>query len=81
MSMTKATLLAADEARHLAADHAAAKGWPFSDPVEVRRRRGLLSWGAGCWIVTSNADARGSNVRVEIDARSGVVVASAFNPR
>ena len=81
MTMAQATLLSANDARRIAADHAAAKGWPFSEPVDVRRRRSVPLFGAWRWLVWSNADSRGSNVRVEIDARTGEVLASGFNPR
>jgi sarcosine oxidase gamma subunit len=79
--MAMATLLSADDARRIAADHAAAKGWPFSEPVHVRRRRSVPWFGPWRWVVLSNADSRGGNVWVEIDARTGAVLASGFNPR
>jgi hypothetical protein len=81
MNMAVTTLLSADDARRIAAEHAAAKGWPFSEPVHVRRRRSVPLFGAWRWIVLSNAGSRGSNVRVEMDARTGAVIASGFNPR
>ena len=75
------TPLGAAEARRVAASLAAGKGWPFVEPVDVRRRRSVPLLGTWRWVVTSNAEARGRKVRVEVDARSGAVLASAFNLR
>ncbi len=71
----------ADDARRIASELAASKGWPFTEPVHARRQRTAPFFGAWRWTVVSNADSRGANVRVEIDERRGLVVSSAFNPR
>ena len=69
-----------DEALALARARAAQHGWPFVEPVQIERYRPwwLL---APRWRVVSNHESRGSNVRVEIDERSGAVVHEAFLPR
>lgn len=79
--MTVDVILSADDARRIAAERAAAEGWPFDEPVDVRRRRSLPLVGGWRWHVLSNANARGRNVRIEIDARTGAVLACAFAPR
>jgi hypothetical protein len=81
MTMANSALLGADEARRIAAELASAKAWPFVEPVRMRRHRSVPFVGGWHWTVVSNADNRGRNVRVEIDAQTGAIVASAFNPR
>ena len=81
MTMATPTCLGSDDARRIAAELAASKGWPFLEPVQVRRRRSMPFVGTWRWVVTSNAGERGQNVRVELDGRSGAVLASGFGPR
>ena len=73
-------MISSADARLVAAALAEARGWPFDEPVQVRRRTPWI-FGKPCWAVLTNADQLGSNVRVEIDAASGVVLSCAFNPR
>jgi len=68
------------DARRIAEELAEAKGWPFRDPVRIRRK---APWflGAPRWTVLSNADSKGGNIRVEIDEATGAILASGYNPR
>ena len=55
----------------IAKERAEAEGWPWREPVLLQHR--LMRT-----LVTTNADMRGGNVRVLIDARSGDVVRAGF---
>jgi hypothetical protein len=73
--------VSAADARRIAGELAAAKGWPFVEPIQVRRHRASPLLGPWRWTVVTNAASRGANVRVEIDARTGTLVSSGFSPR
>lgn len=47
------------------------EGWPWREPVIVQHRLTRT-------LVTTNADKRGGNVRVVVDARSGDVLSAGF---
>jgi len=57
------------------------RGWPWWPPVRAARRRTFFFIGPPRWEVWSNADMRGSNVRVVIDDATGAVLAQGFMPR
>lgn len=71
----------ADEALNLARAVAAAEGWPWQEPVQVRRQRRWLFFGSARWEIWTNADSLGSNVRIVIDDASGEVEEKHFLPR
>ena len=73
-------MLTSEDARRIASELAAREGWPFREPLQVTCRRAMLL-GPQRWTVLSNAQGRGSNVRVVIDARTGAIVSQAWNPR
>jgi hypothetical protein len=59
---------------------AAERGWNIVEPVHAQLHRPW--WGkAPRWIVVSNWGSLGSIVRVEIDDRSGKVLAQGYVPR
>ena len=64
----------------LAEAHATARGWPFLLPAFVRLHKPWL-FGRPHWDVWTNAECRGQNVRVVIDAETGAIVSSGFAPR
>ncbi len=62
------------EARRLAQRVVEALGWPWSEPVVVKRNsRG--------WTFRTNADRRGGNVLVGVDGVFGMVTSVACAPR
>jgi len=73
--------MTAERAEAVAKAAAADEGWPWQDPVRVRRQRRWLFIGPTRWEVWTNADSLGSNVRVVIDDASGDVKEKHFLPR
>jgi hypothetical protein len=71
----------ADEALIAARATAAAEGWPWREPVQVRRKRSWFFFGPARWEVWTNADSIGSNVRIVIDEASGEVQEKRFLSR
>jgi hypothetical protein len=63
-------------ARRLATEH----GWPFLDPVSVRKYRPLW-FEKPRWQVMSNHESRGMNVLIEIDDRTGDILQQGYLPR
>ena len=57
------------------------QGWPWEEPVLVKRERKFVIVGAILWHVTTNANYRGANANVWIDDKTGRVVSKAFAPR
>jgi hypothetical protein len=53
--------------------------WPWLEPVVVTKKRRWFR--VRSWMVHSNADERGCNVRVEVDDAAGRVVRAVFCPR
>ena len=68
------------QAIELAKQAAQASEWPWTGSIEATCHR---RWyvGAKYWVVLSNADEMGMNVRIEIDDESGEIREKAFLPR
>jgi hypothetical protein len=71
----------ADEVQAVARAAAIAEGWPWEEPVRVRRQRSWLFFGRARWEVWTNADSMGSNVRVVIDETTGEIQEKHFLSR
>ena len=71
--------MTADQALDLARALAARNAWPFHERVEVRLAWRWFPW--RYWVVRSNADVLGMNVRVEVEDRSGRVRHAGYLPR
>ena len=69
-----------EEALERARAIAAEKGWPWLDPVSVRKVRPFLL-GSVRWVVMTNAERRGMNVRIVLDDASGRILAEGYLPR
>ncbi|HEX7688344.1 MAG TPA: PepSY domain-containing protein [Burkholderiaceae bacterium] len=69
-----------EDARRIAGDLARQRGWPFLEPVDVHLRRPWL-FGTARWRVFSNAECRGQNVAVEIDAETGDILSCGYGMR
>lgn len=66
-------MITRDAALEIAKSHAAERGWPWVEPIHVN---------AGARIhVMTNADHRGGNVNVWIDASDGRILSSGFAKR
>lgn len=74
-------MISEHEAIEIARRVAAEKGWRWEEPVVARRTRTLFIVGPAEWEVTTNADKRGTNVRVVLNAEDGAVLRAAFLPR
>jgi hypothetical protein len=68
---------AIERARALAEE----RGWTWREPVRVTERRDFVLLGRRRLCVRSNADSRGTNVLVELDAETGEVLHAAWLPR
>lgn len=67
-------------ALEIAREVAESSGWRWEQPIRIQRVR--HDWKRGKpWWVWSNANNRGRNVSVLIDAQSGAVLNSGFAPR
>ena len=64
----------------IAKEVALAENWPWQEPVHVRSTR-VGFWGPRHWEVWTNAEMRGTNVRVVIDQATGTVLERWFLPR
>ena len=73
--------MTSDEAIRLAEAAAREEGWDWKEPVRAALRRPWLFWGEPYWEVFSNADKRGSNVRVKIEDATGRVLGKHLLPR
>lgn len=56
------------------------RNWTWIAPVSIRKKRRWLV-GRMLWIVLSNHQSRGCNVRVVVDDETGKVAEAAFWPR
>lgn len=59
---------------------AISEGWSWKEPIKVTKSRGFL-FGATRWVVISNSDKIGSNVRIEIDEATGKILSKNYLPR
>lgn len=66
-------VMTSEDAIEIARRVAVAEGWPWFEPVSVRRKRRLLTR-RPFWRVLSHADSRGMNVLVTIDDETGKVL-------
>ena len=71
--------MTSDEALTLARQVAAERGWPFLDPVSVRKYRPWFE--KPRWQVMSNHECRGMNVLIEIDDKTGGILQQGYLPR
>ena len=62
------------EAEEIAKAECVRRGWPWGEPVSVQRQ--LLSYR-----IMTNANRRGGNVNIFIDARTGAVLRAGFARR
>jgi hypothetical protein len=62
------------DALRIAREHCEVQGWPWNEPV-------LVSLGLRCYSLFTNANYRGGNVTVRIDAESGTVLSASFAQR
>jgi hypothetical protein len=68
------------EATDIAYTVARGSGWLWLPPVRARRYRPWLV-GAPRWVIWTNAESLGMNVRVVLDDRDGRVLEKGFTPR
>lgn len=54
---------------------AAERGWPWKEPVRIRRTR------SGYWTVWTNCECRGCNIRIILDDSTGETKLAVFLPR
>jgi len=66
VSQSEALVLAQNECRK--------HGWPWLQPVKVWSRRGK-------WIIHTNYESRGANVRLAIDQDTGEISETTYMPR
>jgi hypothetical protein len=66
------------EAAAIARSEAERKGWPWTEPVFVRRERRWILFGRVHWRFMTNADHRGGNVNIVVDDATGEIVGSGF---
>ena len=74
-------MISEQEAIEIARRVAAEKGWRWREPVKARRTRTWIFIGRAEWEVRTNAEMRGTNVLVVVDAQDGTVVRAAYLPR
>jgi hypothetical protein len=67
------------EIRSMALAIARENGWPWFEPVQIKKRTRLFR--AALWTIWTNSDKRGANVIIEIDDASGTVIKARFARR
>ncbi|MBM3273434.1 hypothetical protein FJY94_09435 [Candidatus Kaiserbacteria bacterium] len=67
------------DAIDIAAKHAEQQGWPWLEPVECIRRKRWFS--NAVYVIRTNADKRGANVVLTVDAVDGEVREAQFLKR
>ena len=72
--------MTSDEAIAQARAVADANHWPWLEPLTVRRRREYWIFGHAQWLIVTHANARGGNVRVLIEDRSGKIKYAGLAP-
>lgn len=70
-----------DDAISIARDAAESRGWSWRGRVIVNRRRKWILFGRLSFEVFTNADYRGGNVIVEVDAETREVLRAGFGRR
>jgi hypothetical protein len=60
---------------------ASEQGWPYVEPVLVRRRRPWFRQIGGTWEIFTNRNFIGGNVRMIVEDETGAVVSKGFIPR
>lgn len=68
---------AIERARRCAED----RGWLWREPVRVTRSRAFVVLGRVRYEVWTNAEMRGSNARIVVDAEDGSIVEAYWLPR
>lgn len=74
-------MLEETEAIAIARRTADARAWPWRGRIVVNRRRRWLFFGRLSFEVFTNADYRGGNVIVEVDAETGEVLRAGYGRR
>lgn len=67
-------VLTKEKAVQTAKEVAAKENWPWIEPVEVCSYLGV-------WIIYTNSEWMGMNVRIEVDKNTGKVIRAGYNPR
>jgi hypothetical protein len=49
------------------------RGLPWEEPIHVWVERKFLLFGQSTWVIRTNANSRGNNVLVRVNAQTGVV--------
>lgn len=57
------------------------RGWAWQEPVRVTRSRAFLFFGRVRYEVRTNAEMRGSNARIVVDAEDGAITEAHWLPR
>jgi len=70
-----------EDAVAIARAEAEARGWPWQGRVSVNRRRTWIFFGRLSFEVFTNADYRGGNVIVDVDAQTGEVLRAGYGRR
>lgn len=69
-----------EEVLTIAKQAAISEGWSWKEPIRITKSRRFL-FGTTRWIVISNSDKIGANVRVEIDEATGKILSKNYAPR
>lgn len=70
-----------DEAIYLAKSTAEEKGYPWREPVIVKKIKKYVIFGPSVWYVMSNANIRGGNINTLIDEKNKCVLKQVFVKR
>jgi hypothetical protein len=67
-------MISEEQAKEIARKECESRGRAFMQPIHIKQRPDR-------WIVTTNADSVGGNVRVAINKQTGEVITFSFAPR
>ncbi|MCP4612727.1 MAG: hypothetical protein GY845_28870 [Planctomycetes bacterium] len=70
-----------DEALQKAQRIIEAEGWPWQQPVRIFKERPFIIFGRAQWVMITNANCKGGNAFVRLDAKTGNLLSKEYSLR
>jgi hypothetical protein len=71
-------MISREEAIEAARQECQRRGWKDAPPYTADSGRDYVLWGRKTWFVVTNAESKGDNAYINIDADSGEVIGAGF---
>lgn len=72
-------MITREEAIDIARRECLRKGWDDTPPYSATSGRDFILWGRRTWFIVTNAEHKGDNAYIQIDADNGSVIGAAFS--